>query len=350
MRAVRARAASPGAAGTATEAPASVFLGRARALRPRSSPPRRGSQPHRQDKTSNHTPAHATRRSARSVPRDRPRSLRAFARAASRSPQLPRRARIGRVARARDAAQRRARRTFGARFASRKPRRGASQSVKTCRKKYLSCSASAVSKKVYLSMCAKFSPMILFCRQKSRNVASRSRERTSTSGRFSFSRCERAGLWTARVVAKSPFTTRPGPRGDTKSHVQYSLNARFTIHTIHGGSFRSLCLVTAPSLRRRPDEVPVGVAAQSPAARPRGFPNPGRFGRSNPGRLERDPNAPSPNPSRFEKRSYVPEADSARRCRASAAFSRASTMCIVAATASMISDVALERRGADASP
>ena len=38
MRAVRARAASPGAAGTATEAPASVFLGRARALRPRSSP------------------------------------------------------------------------------------------------------------------------------------------------------------------------------------------------------------------------------------------------------------------------------------------------------------------------
>ena len=59
-------------------------------------PPRRGSQPHRQDKTSNHarTPRDVPRVP---VPRDRPRSLRAFARAASRSLQLPRRARIGRA-------------------------------------------------------------------------------------------------------------------------------------------------------------------------------------------------------------------------------------------------------------
>lgn len=175
-------------------------------------PPRRGSQPHRQDKTSNHTPAHATRRSARSGAA-RPPAFAPRVRSSGESLASTAATRADRpcVARARDAAQRRARRTFGARFASRKPRRGASQSVKTCRKKYLSCSASAVSKKVYLSMCAKFFPMILFCRQKSRNVASRSRERTSTSGRFSFSRCERAGLLDRpRCREKVLFTTRPG--------------------------------------------------------------------------------------------------------------------------------------------
>ena len=157
VRAVRARAASPGAAGTATEAPASVFLGRARALRPRSSPAssRLAASPAGQDVEPR---ARATRRSARSGAA-RPPAFAPRVRSSGESLASTAATRADRpcVARARDAAQRRARRTFGARFASRKPRRGASQSVKTCRKKYLSCSASAVSKKVYLSMCAKFS-------------------------------------------------------------------------------------------------------------------------------------------------------------------------------------------------
>ena len=168
MRAVRARAASPGAAGTATEAPASVFLGRARALRPRSSPAssRLAASPAGQNVEPHAGARHATFRAFRCRATARVRSARSLERRVARLNCRDARGSAVRSARARDAAQRRARRTFGARFASRKPRRGASQSVKTCRKKYLSCSASAVSKKVYLSMCAKFFPMILFCRQK----------------------------------------------------------------------------------------------------------------------------------------------------------------------------------------
>jgi hypothetical protein len=91
------------------------------------------------------------------VPRDRPRSLRAFARAASRSPAR-------RVARlnCRDArgsavrsAEARAPHNWRA-IASRKPRSiVASQSRKRAVEKYLSCSASAVSKKVFLSFCSR---------------------------------------------------------------------------------------------------------------------------------------------------------------------------------------------------
>lgn len=113
VRADRARAASPGAAGTATEAPASVFLGRARALRPRSSPAssRLAASPHRPNKTSFNTQAHATRRSARSgaarppafAPRVRSRGESLASTAATRADRPC-------------VAQKRARRTFGARL------------------------------------------------------------------------------------------------------------------------------------------------------------------------------------------------------------------------------------------
>ena len=154
VRAVRARAASPGAAGTATEAPASVFLGRARALRPRSTPPRRGSQPHRPSKTSNHTQAHATRRSARSGAARPP----AFApRVRSRGESLARRVARLNCRDARGSAVRSAEARaphFWRAITSRKPRSiVGSQSGKRASTvdKYLSCSASAVSKKVFLS-------------------------------------------------------------------------------------------------------------------------------------------------------------------------------------------------------
>lgn len=93
VRAVPARATGPAATGTATEAPASVFPGRARALPPRSTlAERRGSQPH----PGRGRPAgarHATCRAFRS---------RALARAANRSPRpRPRYARIGPAERAR---------------------------------------------------------------------------------------------------------------------------------------------------------------------------------------------------------------------------------------------------------
>lgn len=102
VRAVPARATGPAATGTATEAPASVFPGRARALPPRSTlAARRGSLPH----PGRGRPAgarHATCRAFRSVPRDRSRSFRALARAANRSPRpRPRYARIGPAERAR---------------------------------------------------------------------------------------------------------------------------------------------------------------------------------------------------------------------------------------------------------
>ena len=172
MRAVRARAASLGAAEIATEAPASVFLGRARALRPRSTPPRRGSQPHRPSKTSNHTQAHATRRSARSGAARPP----AFApRVCSRGESLASTAatRADRPC----VAQRRARLTFGARLGvgNREVLWRLSRYVeKVSVEKYISCSSSAVSKKVFLCARSFFRSKSRSAnpgRQKSRNVA-----------------------------------------------------------------------------------------------------------------------------------------------------------------------------------
>ena len=97
------------------------------------------------------------------VPRDRPRSLRAFARAASRSPARRvarlncRDARGSAVRSAREGRSAEARAThFWRAIASRKPRSiVASQSRKRAVEKYLSCSASAVSKKVFLSFCSR---------------------------------------------------------------------------------------------------------------------------------------------------------------------------------------------------
>lgn len=84
VRAVPARATGPAATGTATEAPASVFPGRARALPPRSTlAERRGSQPH----PGRGRPAgarHATCRAFRSRATARARSARSLARRTAR--------------------------------------------------------------------------------------------------------------------------------------------------------------------------------------------------------------------------------------------------------------------------
>ena len=133
-------------------------------------PPRRGSQPHLTGGTKRRSTRRRTPRDVPRVPvpRDRPRSLRAFARAASRSPQLPRRARIGRAWR------RGAHAALLARDYEPKPRSSvASQTGKRASRKIslLQCVRSlekGLSSEV-------FPEMILFGRQKSRNVASRTR-------------------------------------------------------------------------------------------------------------------------------------------------------------------------------
>ena len=117
-----------GAAGTATKP--RVGLSRSRTRAPAAiAPPRRGSQPHRQDKTSNHTPAHATRRSRSGAARPPAFAPRVRSSGESLASTAATRADRPCVTRARDAAQRRARRTFGARLRVGNRER-ASQSVK----------------------------------------------------------------------------------------------------------------------------------------------------------------------------------------------------------------------------
>ena len=128
VRAVRARAASPGAAGTATEAPASVFLGRARALPPRSSPAssRLAASPAERIDDRHPGARHATFRAFRCRATARVRSARSLARRVARLNCRDARGSAVRSAREGRSAEARATHFWRA-IASRKPRSGASQ-------------------------------------------------------------------------------------------------------------------------------------------------------------------------------------------------------------------------------
>ena len=193
-------------------------------------PPRRGSQPHLTGRAKRRSTRRRTPRDVPRVPvpRDRPRSLRAFARAASRSPQLPRRARIGRAWRR------------GAHFwraiTSRKPRSIVASQTGT-----------RASRKISLLQCVRslekglssevFPEMILFGSAKipkRRESDPIGRSSNFTSGRFSFSPPDWSGwtrpasffvfLFLAKKSFLSPHST--GARGDTKSHVRSLSNKR----------------------------------------------------------------------------------------------------------------------------
>jgi hypothetical protein len=140
VRAVPARATGPAATGTATEAPASVFPGRARAPPPRSTlAARRGSQPH----PGRGRPAgarHAMCRAFRSRAPARARSARSLARRPARLDRV----RVTRGSALRSAREGRRRALRSARtFAARFPGSARSAAVHSpCRQKYLHFSAA----------------------------------------------------------------------------------------------------------------------------------------------------------------------------------------------------------------
>lgn len=148
VRAVPARATGPAATGTATEAPASVFPGRARAPPPRSTlAARRGSQPH----PGRGRPAgarHAMCRAFRSRAPARARSARSLARRPARLDRV----RVTRGSALRSAREGRRRalrsaRAFAGRFRVRNGSARSAAAQSPCRQKYLHfCSASSLGK------------------------------------------------------------------------------------------------------------------------------------------------------------------------------------------------------------